>query len=143
MTLARLDLPKRVARTLLAAGIQNEDDLCLRSPHDLLRIRSIGRKSLRQIKEALAARSRCLAENVAVSSSVPFKERAERFLSGLVALTRRTGLALSAHGETLAPVDVTAWEIAYALKADTNGVLTIDWGVNGPATPSGAPNAAA
>lgn len=112
MTLADLHLSPRAARCLAEANIRTVLDLCARSPRDLLNIRTFGRKSLTEIREALAMHGLRLAPNKrAVPPSVHLPP--VEFRTDVIAIVRDRIVQIIASGTPLADIAAAvapAWD---------------------------------
>ena len=55
LTLEELDLSLRAFNCLKRAGINTVEELCNRTPEDMMKVRNLGRKSLEEVEQKLEA----------------------------------------------------------------------------------------
>lgn len=73
MTIEELDLSVRSYNCLKRAGIQTVQDLAAKSEDDMIKVRNLGKKSLKEVKEKLVELG--LGLNLSINSRVRRKER--------------------------------------------------------------------
>ncbi len=63
MTIEELDLSVRSYNCLKRAGINTVEELTRRTEEDMMKVRNLGKKSLQEVKEKLAALGLCLRQS--------------------------------------------------------------------------------